>query len=263
MSQHWLEMNASRLMADILRDFCLVSIALEEQFLRFDRAGNLSYAVLSEILGDQMNRGILWRLKDTAHHLLRDAPGSPVTGRLLDWAIGYIFHETLKLMEDCHQHQYYAPSLMALAGENPSPELNAVARDFTLMAVENQTDMARSVSRIRRLLAHARMFFHRCYANRPDNRSVARLLNDREDLIRQGFAGEHENLVAAIYGNSPQTLFLLAAESLREGGKFAEARNALDRAEKIAPDDPRLAALRTALPAAAPGEDDFVEARMI
>lgn len=240
MSQHWLNANASRLMAEILRDFCVVSIALEEQFNRYDNAGNISYAVLREILGDQMNRGILWRLKDTAHHLLRDVQGSPVAARLLDWAIGYIFHETFKLMEDTHQHQYYAPSLFALAGDNPSPELDAVARDFTQMAVETQVDMGRTVGRIRRLLAHARLFFHRCYSAQKENIELARLLNDREDLFAAAFAGEHENLIRAIYGDSPQTLYINASVSLLHGGKKHEAQIACKKAESIAPEDPRL-----------------------
>lgn len=243
MSRHWLEANAPRLMAEILRDFCAVSITLEEQFTRFDSAGNLSYSVLREMLGDQMNRGVLWRLKDTAHHLLRDAPGSPVAGKLLDWAIGYIFHETLKLLEDAHQHQYYAPRLMALAEDNPSPELEAVARDFTLMAVDNHADMGRAVGRIRKLLAHARLFFHRCYEGMASSRHISRLLYDNEDLVRKAFAGEHENLIQAIYGDAPCVLFLNAAISLSDGGKRHKAREALNRARALAPDDPQVIAL--------------------
>lgn len=237
-------------MAEILRDFCVVSIALEEQFARFDSAGNLSYAVLREVLGDQMNKGILWRLKDTAHHLLRDAPASPVAGRLLDWAIGYIFHETLKLMEDAHQHQYYAPSLIALAEDNPLPELEAVARDFTLMAVENQTDMGRKVKRIRKLLAHARLFFHRCYSGHAANGHLARLLHDKDALVREAFAGEHENLLRAIYGREPHLLFYNAAVSLKDGGRFAEARSALARARELAPENRQISALCAELGAA-------------
>lgn len=240
MSQHWLTANSSRLMAEILRDFCVVGITLAEQFNRYDNAGNISYAVLREILGDQMNRGILWRLKDTAHHLLRDVQGSPVSARLLDWAVGYIFHETFKLMEDSHQHQYYAPSLFALAGNNPSPDLDAVARDFTQMAVETQADMGRTIGRIRRLLAHARLFFPRCYADQKDNLELARLLHDRENLVAAAFAEEHENLKQAIYGTAPQTLYINASLSLLHGGKKKEAENAWKKAVALAPEDPRL-----------------------
>lgn len=240
MSQHWLTANRSRLMAEILRDFCVVSVALTEQFDRYDNAGNISYAVLREILGDQMNRGILWRLKDTAHHLLRDVQGSPVAARLLDWAVGYIFHETFKLMEDSHQHQYYTPSLFALAGNNPSPDLDAAARDFIQMTAETQADMGRTVGRIRRLLAHARLFFPRCYADQNGNLELARLLHDRETLIAAAFAEEHEKLKQAIYGAAPQTLYINASLSLLHGGKKKEAENAWKKAVALAPEDPRL-----------------------
>ncbi len=242
MSKHWLEANGSRLMAEILRDFCVVSLTLEEQCARYDSAGNLSYAVLRETLGDQMNRGILWRLKDTAHHLLRNAQNATVAGKLLDWAIGYIFHEALKLLEDTHQQQYYTPSLLGMIEDNHSQRLSAIARDFTLMAGENQEDMGRAVGRIRRLLAHARLFFHRCYAGQKDNIYLARLLHDQEPLIREAFAGEYDNFCASVYGDSRQALYLNAAVSLVYGGRKAEARAALEKARSIAPDDPEVAA---------------------
>lgn len=241
MSKHWLEANGSRLMAEILRDFCVVSLTLEEQFTRYDSAGNISYAVLREILGEEMNRGILWRLKDTAHHLLRNAQNVAVAGKLLDWAIGYIFHETLKLLEDTHQHQYYAPSLFSMAEDNPSPELTAIARDFTGMALEIQEDMGRTVGRIRKLLAHARLFFHRCYAGRKDNIYLARLLHDREELIHEAFAGEYENFRAAVYGKDLHSLYLNAAMSLAHGGRRREAAAALEKARSLAPEAPEIA----------------------
>ncbi len=247
MSKHWLEANGSRLTAEILRDFCEVSLTLEEQFTRYDDAGNLSYAVLREILGDQMNRGILWRLKDTAHHLLRNPRESTVAGRLLDWVLGYIFHEALKLLEDTHQHQYYGPSLMAMVEDNPSPELKAMANDFSLMAAEIQEDMRQAVDRIRRLLAHACLFFHRCYVGQKDNVYLARLLYDQEDMIREAFAGEFDNLCDAIYGNAKQTLFLNAATSLLHGGRREQALNALRKAKAMAPNDPRIAPLEKSL----------------
>ncbi|MCC8193256.1 MAG: hypothetical protein LIP28_01235, partial [Deltaproteobacteria bacterium] len=219
MSKHWLEANGSRLMAEILRDFCVVSITLEEQFARYDGAGNLSYAVLRDTLGDEMNRGILWRLKDTTHHLLRNAQNATLAGKLLDWAIGYLFHEALKLMEDTHQHQYYAPSLLAMAEDNPTPELTAVAEDFLLMARETQEDMGRTVNRIRKLLSQTRRFFHRGYSGQRENIYLARTLHDREDLIRAAFREEFEAFCEAVYDDKPQILYLNASASLAQGGK--------------------------------------------
>jgi hypothetical protein len=242
MSGRWLEANASRLMAEMLRDFCVVSITLKEQFARYDSAGNVSYAVLRETLGEEMNRGILWRLKDTAHHLLRNARDATVADKLLDWAIGYIFHETLKLLEDAHLHQYYAPGLFSMAGGDPAPELAALADDFTHMAIETREGTDRAVGRIRRLLAHARLFFHRCYAGQKDNIHLARLLHDQEAFIREAFAGEYENFRAAVYGERGHILHVNAAVSLARGGRTREARAALDKARRLAPEAPEIAA---------------------
>ena len=229
-------------MAEILRDFCVVSLSLEEQFSRYDNAGNLSYAVLRDILGDEMNRGILWRLKDATHHLFRNAPDATVAGKLLDWAIGYIFHETIKLMEDTHQHQYYTPSLLGMAENNPSPELTAIAEEFSQMVRDTQKDMGRTVGRIHKLLSLTRRFFHPCYAGQKDNLDIARMLNDREDLIRDAFAGEFETFCTAVYGDKRHLLFLNAALSLARGGKMEAARTALDKAQTCAPDNPEIAA---------------------
>ena len=240
MSQIWLEANEKRLAADILRDFCSLSVTLQEQFIRFDSAGNLSFSVLRELVGDMMDKGLLWRLKDTTHHILRDSPTSAPDSRLLDWAIGYIFHETIKLMEDTHQRQYYAPRLLALAVDNPMTENDTAAKDFTDMAVDTQADMARGIARIRRLLAHAKRFFHRGYKGQSNNRHLARLLYDKENLIRAAFLDTYNGLIEAIYGDMPEKLHLEAAAALYEGNRIPEAEAAFAKARAIAPHSPLL-----------------------
>ncbi len=241
MSKRWLEANATRFAADILRDFCMVSRTLEEQFERFDSAGNLSFPVLRDLLGDPMNKGLLWRLKDLAHHLLRDAQGAGSSPRLLDWAIGYIFHETVKLMEDAHQHQYYAPSLFALT-ETAPPMITDTATDaFARVVRENSADMGRGVKRVRLLLTHARSIFHRYYEGQADNKHLARLLHDREDLIRAVFRERYDSFIAAIYNGEPERLYLEAASALLQGGHANAAVNAARKAAETAPGAPGIA----------------------
>ncbi len=238
MPKRWLEANEPRFVADILRDFCMVSITLEEQFARFDRAGNLSFPVLRDLLGDMMDKGLLWRLKDMAHHVLRDARDAGSAARLLDWAIGYIFHETIKLMEDAHQQQYYTPGLSAMAEADPAVRGDEAAGAFGLITNENTADMRRGVDRIRRLLTHARSVFRRYYADQADNRHLARLLHDREDLIRTVFGPDYDTFIAAVYNGEPERLYLEAAAALLEGGRVEEAAAAARKAESLAPDKP-------------------------
>ncbi|MCC8193513.1 MAG: hypothetical protein LIP28_02550, partial [Deltaproteobacteria bacterium] len=70
----------------------------------------------------------------------------------------------------------------------------------------------------------------------------ARTLHAREELIRAAFRDEFEAFCDAVYGDKRQILFLNAAASLAQGGKTAEARVALNRAMRIAPHDPEVAA---------------------
>lgn len=235
MPRRWLSTNGARFLADILRDFCQVSATLEEQFERFDHAGNLSFAVLRDLLGDMMNKGQLWRLKDTAHLLLRDAENAGSSARLLDWAIGYIFHETIKLMEDAHQNQYYAPRLLALTEKLPPMTTDIAAEAFVGVVGETQSDLRRGVDRIRRLLTHARSIFHRHYQGQTNNRHLARLLHDREDLVRGVFGQEYEPFINAVYNGAPEQLYLQAAAALLEGGHYETARAAARKAATLAP----------------------------
>ena len=104
--------------------------ALEEQFETFDREGSVSFEVLDDLIGTKMNKGLLWRLKDTAHLLFRNEEGDPLSGRFLDWGMGYIFHEAFKLREDAYQNLNYAPLFLTCAAKTP-PCLNQLS-DRTL-----------------------------------------------------------------------------------------------------------------------------------
>ncbi len=235
MSRYWLETNSPRFTAEILRGFCDVSLVLTEQFDRFDRAGNLSFPVLRDLVGEMLNKGPLWRLKDLSHHILRDAEGSPPAARLLDWAIGYIFHETIKLMEDAHQHRYYTPRLQGLMDRCIPQEEAVLADDFFTITREIHADMSQGVARISRLLSHARAFFRLYAPSQAGNRYLARFLHDNEEQVREAFQEQFHPLLKALYSETPERMHLEAALSLLEAGHAERAREAALKAAALAP----------------------------
>jgi hypothetical protein len=72
MSNTWFEEKRDEFCRDLLRDYCLSVETLERLFQEFDRSGKMVFEELRDLLGEEMNKGLLWRLKDTAHHLFRD-----------------------------------------------------------------------------------------------------------------------------------------------------------------------------------------------
>ena len=171
MSERWLLARRAYFVRDLVRDYCTVYLGIEEQNRLFTRDGLVSYAALRDLLGEVNRKGVFWRLKDTAHHLFRQmveqpaedaillwqyagsAAPSGVTVQtpveaLLDWCIGYAFHECAKLREDAFQRQHYSSRLAQLA-RTPSvtDDLYDPLRELSAQTTESS---ARELHRILR-----------------------------------------------------------------------------------------------------------------
>ena len=242
----WVQKNRADFERDVLRDFCHVSVQLHEQFERFGSTRTLSFPVLRGLIGEPQNKGLLWRLKDKSHHIfLRAAPVAP-SGLLLDWNLGYIFHETLKLMEDAHQRQYYAPQLRSLNGTGADPDIARIADALHGILEETLESMRRETDRITALLSYSRRLFSLYFAAESRHRPLARFLNDNEALARRAFRQDYDAFVIAVYGGEPERLHIEAAHSLLESARDRAAARAVVRALAINPSSADALELRDA-----------------
>ena len=240
----WVHHNHAAFERDVLRGFCQAAARLSEQVARFGTTRTVSFPVLRDMVGEPLNKGLLWRLKDKAHHIfLNEGTAKPV-GLLLDWTLGYIFHESLKLMEDAHQRQYYAPQLESLTDLVHGPELAERMRD--LLDIQSQTveSMRREVVRLESLLMQSRKLFCLYFAGRADHRPLARFLHDCNDLARAVFADDYERLIRAVYKDEPERLHIEAAHSLLESARIEAAARAVDAALAVNPFSPAALALK-------------------
>ncbi|THB71996.1 MAG: hypothetical protein D6E12_00235 [Desulfovibrio sp.] len=238
MSKTWLSTKYQDFARDVFRDFCLAGQGLEAQFQEFSLKGKIDFSVIRDLMGEETNKGLLWRLKDTAHHLFRINSDNDVMGRLLDWSLGYIFHETMKLKENAYQVENYSTLLQ----ENHFADLPEPTRSFSreLSPVLEQTreSIEREISRIRFIMDHCRAMFPLYYARHRENPLFARFLFDQNELVREVFQESYAELISIIYNHAPEEMYILAAQSLRRGGWLAEASTALDQALAIRPDSP-------------------------
>lgn len=252
MSERWLLARRAYFVRDLVRDYCTVYLGIEEQNRLFTRDGLVSYAALRDLLGEVNRKGVFWRLKDTAHHLFRQmveqpaedaillwqyagsAAPSGVTVQtpveaLLDWCIGYAFHECAKLREDAFQRQHYSSRLAQLA-RTPSVTDDLYDPLRELSAQTNESS-ARELHRILYVLRHGLFLFTRYLEGEGGNRHLARWLAVEEDTARRAFGECYPALLQALYGERPHRLFRLAAENLLDAGRPGEARQLLLRAQ--------------------------------
>jgi len=226
----WIQAKHPEFVRDLFKFFCQSCEVLEVQFAAFDEGGNVEFEILMDIVGSEMDKGLLWRMKDTAHHVFRNDPHSQLGGKFLDWAIGYIFHETIKLKEDAYQKQNYAPWFHKLSEE----DLQQSEKDITgqLFQILNQTEesMRREIDRIRFIIEKCRQLLPYYLRRYSDNVLLARYIFSQNELVRAVFREEYDGLVYAIYGPTPERMYILASQSLRLGGWLDEAAVALDKA---------------------------------
>ncbi|WP_320006772.1 hypothetical protein [Maridesulfovibrio sp.] len=235
MSNSWIKGKIPEFVRDTFRDFCLAGSALEEQFETFDRERSVSFEVLDDLIGTKMNKGLLWRLKDTAHLLFRNEEGDPLSGRFLDWGMGYIFHEAFKLREDAYQNLNYAPLFSSLRGKDTTLPESVIGQDFVQVVEQTEESMEREISRIRFIIARCRKLFPIYLRKHKDNALLGRLLFSQNHLIHEVFREEYEILIDTIYEDEPEMLYVLAARSLRLGGWMEKAVEAVEHAHKLNP----------------------------
>jgi len=242
----WIRSKLPEFVRDVVRDFCQVSRLLEREFRHFDRTGHVDFAALRDLLGQEMNKGLLWRLKDTAHVLFKNDPSasSGLLGQFLDWSVGYIFHDAMKLKEDAYQQQNYAPWFRQLQDKELSGTHLLFSRELFGVLDQTNESIQREVNRIRFLLFNCRKLLMDYLPAHRDNELLARFLYDQNEMVREVFGDSYAKLIAGVYGDAPEAMPLMAARSLAGGGWTEEAARALADAERLNPDSPELAVLR-------------------
>jgi hypothetical protein len=240
MSKSWIREKRPQFVRDVLREFCLSCVALEEELDFFDAFKRLRFANLRDLLGEEMSKGLLWRLKDTAHHLFRNPEDDRPVGKLLDWSLGYIFHETIKLKEDAYQQQNYAPLFRDLQSRELSDEERLVTSELVQVIGQTRESIQRETRRIRFILYHCRRLFPVYLQEHSCNLLLARFVYEHEDLMRRVFGGNYEDFLNHVWGAEREMLYILASRSLRQGGRVNEAMEAVDMAVSLKSNNPRV-----------------------
>lgn len=230
MSKNWLLSKHDSFVRDVLRDFCHIASALETHFSEFDSTGMVSFHFFDEILGRQNNKGMLWRLKDTSHLLFRNDQNQQhvILGEYLDWALGYIFHECIKLKEDAYQQMTYKPRFKQIQDYvDLSPEEQHLGTELFAVIKQTSESIDREVRRVRFIMFHCKRMFILYLPRHRDNSLLARFLFLQHTLVQKVFKSYFNELLQSIYGDNISQMYHLAAQSLEEGGWVVEARQAM------------------------------------
>jgi hypothetical protein len=232
----WFKKRRRMFLKNMLKTFFRTYTRFQEVYEHYTVNLSLSFKELDQLVGTETRKGKLWQLKDSCHALWRDAgPASEMNGCLLDWVLGSIFHEAMKLKENIYMLEYYGLMAESMYQQNTPSTVR-------LCGVECQRFMGRTQSEIRRQVENLGFMFGRAnYLMRiimneqNDNLLLIRFLVENPEIPRELWSEELDELFTDIFPNGPEWGYCAAARSYKEGDWFAKALDAYQKALVLNP----------------------------
>ncbi|MDX9833641.1 MAG: hypothetical protein RBT36_00315 [Desulfobulbus sp.] len=193
---------------------------------------------LAAMVGTERDNGPLWQLKDLCHRIWpQERRAEHVRGALVDWLIGSLFHEAMKLKEDLHLLAAYRPAGVALGGfadsdKKPNRSDEAIARMVDLRAMIGRIagDVDGQMERIGGLLAQTNFLLRMMLPELAANPQVLRLLMEMEEVVVELWGESLEDLFADTFAGRPAVGFCLVGSSYLRGQWYGQALTAYRRA---------------------------------
>ena len=202
-----------------------------------------SFQAISTFVGSEADRGGLWRLKELCHHLWRqegngereaatpragDGHGiGGLEGTLLDWTIGSLFHEAMKLKENVYLRENYLPVIRramgpqaGAAGAGPGPAL--LGMECRRFIERTESEIGRQMDTVGFLFGQANVLLRLLLAAEYDNQLLLRFLAEHEDIAEELW----QEPLAAIFAGTRSQGTASAASSARLRSQIRKVRGA-------------------------------------
>lgn len=197
---------------------------------------------LTQVIGTETEKGQLWKLKDLCHQIWPEQEHEyDAHGSLIDWLLGSIFHEAMKLKENMYLLNTYGPaavrirerpstpSMQVLRPAGPFPQLSSMV-DVEGLVHRIAEDVVKQMEQIGFLLGQANFIFRLMMPDLAANMLVVRLLVEEEQRILALWGESIEELFADMFlGNAVQG-FCVAGESYLSGQWYSQALTMFERA---------------------------------
>jgi hypothetical protein len=183
------------------------------------------------VLGTESNKGALWQLQDRCRQLWpSEAPSGP--GVRLDWLIGSLFHEAVKLKENlCLLNNYCAAATdcsLASVGRGVRNSVGQV-HDLGFFIDDVVGYVAQQTKRVGMLLDQVSSAVRTMLPDLLGNPLVMRLLAERESLLAELWGASLQSIFSEAFVGAAAG-FCLAGESYLRGQRFCQALAMYERA---------------------------------
>lgn len=234
----WLAERRKVFIRNALRDFLKASSFFKHIHGRCTEANEIAFKDLDYWIGTEVRKGPLWQLKDLCHALWGGEDLVDVEGAFLDWLIGSIFHEGMKLKENAYILEHYRPAYEKMMHQRRErAENNNNSIDYRELFTHTTEEAKAALARLSRFFRKASDQLYKILLKNTDNDLLIRFLVENEPQFDQIWGPDSiPRLFEKMFFGEKEKGYCLAAKSYQEGSWMENALYAYQKALQINPD---------------------------
>jgi len=230
----WIDNHRAYFTTRLYGDFYALFSSFQSIYYHFLDNHQPSYDAINQLVGSEHGKNSLWRLKDLSHQLWRQADAGDLEGCLLDWVIGSLFHEAMKLKENIYLRENYRP-LMESNNLPPRKKPNFCGFECKRFMAKTATEIDSQMENIGFLFGQANYLLRVLLLNQTTNRLLLRFLAEHEHVAFDLWYESITDIFTDLFDNNPAGGYCMAAASFVEGHWFARAINTYQKALQLDP----------------------------
>jgi hypothetical protein len=180
---------------------------------------------LSIMVGTEVAKGPLWLLKDLCQQIWPEGSREQeldIGDSLIEWLIGSIFHEAVKLKEDVHILNSYASAAFWLPRNTPISRLTEVI-DRKGLIQRVAVDVMRQMEHLALLFGQTSNMLRTMLPTLAGNSLLVRFLVEREDMVAYLWSEELDSIFSDMFSGQAAQGFCAAGKSYMSGQWYTRA----------------------------------------
>lgn len=196
----------------------------------------IAFADIDHLVGTETAKGRLWRLKDRCHLLWRDSdPHAEMSGCLLDWVIGSIFHEAMKLKENIYMLQYYGPLAETMKQRSAAHTVKFCGSECQRFMERTNLEIGRQMENLGFMFNRANFLMRTLMLEQAENALLLRHLLENPQMAEELWSEPLDHLMHDMFPDGADHGYCAAARSYMAGDWHREAKAAYEAALALNP----------------------------
>ena len=174
---------------EIVRDYLYAYIHFQTLYEKY-KTHTLSFDDVEAFVTDKDPTVPLFNLKESCHMLFRYQEEEHCSDeeKLLDLAVGSIFHEAMKLRENLYQLEVYKPRYLQIQDSKETSDYERnLLQEFIKIGARTEKRLAESVKETKRLLHDTLNQLAHLLPRYKNNHALMRFLLRNKELMQQAF----------------------------------------------------------------------------